>query len=182
MLPPPGKQVAVLGWTTCVPFPFLLVGFGGVVLHISVPPTLSKDSDPGVTGHPWWHLHLLSVGSLFQTTVSPFLWVSAATLSLCVCVAGVLQRLYYHEAGRPFRVVHRTVMGVLFPFFLCRCKPRITGQRCDRCAPGFHHFPECVPCSCHRDGTEPDVCDPGTGACVCKVKQVLGCLGVLPGN
>lgn len=90
-----------------------------------------------------------------------------------VCVAGVLQRLSYHEAGRPFRVVHRTVMGVLFPFFLCRCKPRITGQRCDRCAPGFHHFPECVPCSCHRDGTEPDVCDPGTGACVCKVKQVL---------
>ncbi|XP_075825390.1 laminin subunit alpha-3 isoform X2 [Microtus pennsylvanicus] len=50
----------------------------------------------------------------------------------------------------------------------CRCKPRITGQRCDRCAPGFHHFPECVPCSCHRDGTEPNVCDPGTGACVCK--------------
>ncbi|XP_059102677.1 laminin subunit alpha-3-like [Peromyscus eremicus] len=50
----------------------------------------------------------------------------------------------------------------------CRCKPRITGQRCDRCAPGFHQFPECVPCSCNRDGTEPQVCDPGTGACMCK--------------
>ena len=101
------------------------------------------------------------------------LWVSAATLSPCACVIGVFQQLSCQEAGRPFRVVHRAMMGVLFPFFLCRCKPRITGQRCDRCAPGFHHFPECVPCSCHRDGTEPDVCDPGTGACVCKVKQVL---------
>ncbi|XP_036060854.1 LOW QUALITY PROTEIN: laminin subunit alpha-3 [Onychomys torridus] len=50
----------------------------------------------------------------------------------------------------------------------CRCKPRITGRRCDRCAPGFHQFPECVPCSCNRDGTEPQVCDPGTGACMCK--------------
>lgn len=50
----------------------------------------------------------------------------------------------------------------------CRCKPRVTGQQCDKCAPGFYHFPECVPCSCNRDGTEPGVCDPGTGACMCK--------------
>uniref|UniRef100_G3RPK3 Laminin subunit alpha-3 n=1 Tax=Gorilla gorilla gorilla TaxID=9595 RepID=G3RPK3_GORGO len=50
----------------------------------------------------------------------------------------------------------------------CRCKPRITGRRCDRCASGFYRFPECVPCNCNRDGTEPGVCDPGTGACLCK--------------
>ncbi|XP_028615306.1 laminin subunit alpha-3 [Grammomys surdaster] len=50
----------------------------------------------------------------------------------------------------------------------CRCKPRVTGQQCDKCAPGFHQFPECVPCSCNRDGTEPGVCDPDTGACMCK--------------
>ncbi|XP_030666503.1 laminin subunit alpha-3 isoform X2 [Nomascus leucogenys] len=50
----------------------------------------------------------------------------------------------------------------------CRCKPRITGRQCDRCASGFYHFPECVPCNCNRDGTEPGVCDPGTGACLCK--------------
>lgn len=50
----------------------------------------------------------------------------------------------------------------------CRCKPRVTGQQCDKCAPGFYQFPECVPCSCNRDGTEPSVCDPETGACMCK--------------
>nr|XP_035126645.2 LOW QUALITY PROTEIN: laminin subunit alpha-3 [Callithrix jacchus] len=50
----------------------------------------------------------------------------------------------------------------------CRCKPRITGQQCDRCASGFYRFPECIPCNCNRDGTEPGVCDPGTGACLCK--------------
>ncbi|MEJ1281613.1 laminin alpha 3 [Cricetulus griseus] len=56
----------------------------------------------------------------------------------------------------------------------CRCKPRITGQRCDKCAPGFHQFPECVPCHCNRDGTEPEVCDPGTGACKCKFVDMMG--------
>uniref|UniRef100_A0A2K6FCC1 Laminin subunit alpha 3 n=1 Tax=Propithecus coquereli TaxID=379532 RepID=A0A2K6FCC1_PROCO len=50
----------------------------------------------------------------------------------------------------------------------CRCKPRITGRQCDRCASGFYRFPECVPCNCNRDGTEPGVCDLGTGACLCK--------------
>ncbi|XP_042817415.1 laminin subunit alpha-3 isoform X2 [Panthera tigris] len=50
----------------------------------------------------------------------------------------------------------------------CRCKPRVTGRQCDQCAPGFYHFPECVPCHCNRDGTEPGVCNPGTGACLCK--------------
>ncbi|KAB1258479.1 Laminin subunit alpha-3 [Camelus dromedarius] len=55
--------------------------------------------------------------------------------------------------------------------FLCfaySCKPRITGRQCDRCASGFYRFPECLPCRCSRDGTEPGVCDPETGACLCK--------------
>ncbi|XP_012581235.1 PREDICTED: laminin subunit alpha-3 [Condylura cristata] len=50
----------------------------------------------------------------------------------------------------------------------CRCKPRITGRQCDRCAPGFYQFPKCIACHCNRDGTKPGVCDPGTGACLCK--------------
>ncbi|XP_016022014.2 laminin subunit alpha-3 isoform X2 [Rousettus aegyptiacus] len=50
----------------------------------------------------------------------------------------------------------------------CRCKPRITGRRCDRCASGFYRFPECIPCHCDRGGTKPDVCNPETGACLCK--------------
>ncbi|XP_016152212.1 PREDICTED: laminin subunit alpha-3 [Ficedula albicollis] len=50
----------------------------------------------------------------------------------------------------------------------CKCKPGITGRRCDQCAPGTYGFPNCVPCSCNRDGTEPDVCDPQTGICLCK--------------
>uniref|UniRef100_A0A4X2JQ08 Laminin subunit alpha 3 n=1 Tax=Vombatus ursinus TaxID=29139 RepID=A0A4X2JQ08_VOMUR len=50
----------------------------------------------------------------------------------------------------------------------CRCKPRIIGRQCDRCASGFYRFPECIPCNCNRDGTEPGVCDPWTGVCLCK--------------
>uniref|UniRef100_A0A8U7MMF2 Laminin subunit alpha 3 n=1 Tax=Corvus moneduloides TaxID=1196302 RepID=A0A8U7MMF2_CORMO len=50
----------------------------------------------------------------------------------------------------------------------CKCKPGIKGRRCDQCAPGSYGFPNCVPCSCNRDGTEPGVCDPQTGICLCK--------------
>ncbi|NXI50136.1 LAMA3 protein, partial [Chloroceryle aenea] len=50
----------------------------------------------------------------------------------------------------------------------CKCKPGIKGRQCDQCAPGTYSFPNCVPCSCNRDGTEPDVCDPQTGICLCK--------------
>ncbi|XP_075600356.1 laminin subunit alpha-3 [Balearica regulorum gibbericeps] len=50
----------------------------------------------------------------------------------------------------------------------CKCKPGIKGRQCDQCAPGTYGFPNCVPCNCNRDGTEPDVCDPQTGVCLCK--------------
>lgn len=58
-----------------------------------------------------------------------------------------------------------------FASFGDRCKPRITGRQCDRCASGSYRFPECVPCRCNRDGTKRGVCDPDTGACLCKVRR-----------
>uniref|UniRef100_A0A803YEN2 Laminin subunit alpha 3 n=1 Tax=Meleagris gallopavo TaxID=9103 RepID=A0A803YEN2_MELGA len=50
----------------------------------------------------------------------------------------------------------------------CKCKPGIRGRQCDQCVPGTYGFPNCIPCNCNRDGTEPDVCDPRTGVCLCK--------------
>ncbi|XP_062987370.1 laminin subunit alpha-3 [Elgaria multicarinata webbii] len=50
----------------------------------------------------------------------------------------------------------------------CKCRSGITGQRCDRCAPGSYSFPNCKPCKCNRGGTEPNVCNPHTGVCLCK--------------
>ncbi|XP_014426018.2 laminin subunit alpha-3 isoform X2 [Pelodiscus sinensis] len=50
----------------------------------------------------------------------------------------------------------------------CKCRPRITGRQCDQCSPGSYSFPDCIPCNCNRDGTEPGVCDPQTGVCLCK--------------
>ncbi|KYO48268.1 laminin subunit alpha-2 isoform B [Alligator mississippiensis] len=50
----------------------------------------------------------------------------------------------------------------------CKCRAGITGRQCDRCAPGSYGFPDCVPCNCNRDGTEPNVCDPQMGVCLCK--------------
>uniref|UniRef100_A0A663MGQ6 Laminin subunit alpha 3 n=1 Tax=Athene cunicularia TaxID=194338 RepID=A0A663MGQ6_ATHCN len=50
----------------------------------------------------------------------------------------------------------------------CQCKPGIRGRQCDQCVAGTYGFPNCVPCNCNRDGTEPDVCDPQTGICLCK--------------
>jgi len=35
---------------------------------------------------------------------------------------------------------------------LCECRPGFAGQRCDRCAPGYHSFPDCEPCSCNTAG------------------------------
>ncbi|VTJ56644.1 Hypothetical predicted protein [Marmota monax] len=50
----------------------------------------------------------------------------------------------------------------------CRCRPNVTGRRCDSCAPGFHGYPRCLPCQCHEAGTAPSICDPITGHCHCK--------------
>ncbi|XP_060941018.1 laminin subunit alpha-3-like isoform X2 [Limanda limanda] len=55
----------------------------------------------------------------------------------------------------------------------CSCKPRISGRKCDRCAPGFYRFPDCVPCNCNQGGVTPDVCHPDTGRCLCR-RNVAG--------
>ncbi|XP_060900726.1 laminin subunit alpha-3-like isoform X1 [Labrus mixtus] len=55
----------------------------------------------------------------------------------------------------------------------CSCKPRIGGRQCDRCAPGYYRFPDCIPCNCNKGGVTADVCHPDTGRCLCK-KNVAG--------
>ncbi|XP_047662931.1 laminin subunit alpha-5 isoform X3 [Tachysurus fulvidraco] len=55
----------------------------------------------------------------------------------------------------------------------CRCKTNVVGRQCDRCAPGFHGFPNCRPCNCNEAGTEKNVCDSTTGQCLCK-ENVVG--------
>ncbi|XP_075126694.1 laminin subunit alpha-3 isoform X1 [Leptodactylus fuscus] len=69
-----------------------------------------------------------------------------------------------------------SITGVIQPFQpecdsisgQCRCKPRISGRQCDRCAPGYFRFPDCIPCDCNSYGTEPQICDHHTGVCLCK--------------
>ena len=63
-------------------------------------------------------------------------------------------------------------------YFLCSCKPRIGGRQCDRCAPGYYRFPDCVPCNCNQGGVTPGVCHPDTGRCLCKVSPVSSPLRV----
>ncbi|KAJ8736784.1 hypothetical protein PYW07_000055 [Mythimna separata] len=50
----------------------------------------------------------------------------------------------------------------------CACRENVVGRTCDHCVPGHYAFPECVPCTCERDGTTDDVCDQGTAQCYCK--------------
>ncbi|XP_065124896.1 laminin subunit alpha-2 isoform X2 [Paramisgurnus dabryanus] len=48
----------------------------------------------------------------------------------------------------------------------CRCQPGVSGQKCDRCAPGHFSFQEggCTPCQCTHVGNN---CDANTGQCIC---------------
>ncbi|XP_038125931.1 laminin subunit gamma-1 [Cyprinodon tularosa] len=52
---------------------------------------------------------------------------------------------------------------------VCACKPGVTGEKCDRCQPGFHSLTEagCRPCSCSPSGSTQE-CDVNTGQCRCK--------------
>ncbi|XP_041659948.1 laminin subunit alpha-3-like isoform X2 [Cheilinus undulatus] len=56
----------------------------------------------------------------------------------------------------------------------CSCKPRIGGRKCDRCAPGYYRFPDCLPCNCKTGGVTADVCHPDTGRCLCKFVKMQG--------
>ncbi|XP_059055423.1 laminin subunit alpha [Achroia grisella] len=55
----------------------------------------------------------------------------------------------------------------------CDCKENVIGRVCDHCVPGHYAFPDCLPCTCDRDGTTDDVCDQNTAQCYCK-KHVYG--------
>ncbi|XP_059200059.1 laminin subunit gamma-1 isoform X2 [Centropristis striata] len=52
---------------------------------------------------------------------------------------------------------------------VCACKPGVSGEKCDRCQPGFHSLTEagCRPCSCSPSGSTQE-CDVNTGQCRCK--------------
>ncbi|XP_055964055.1 laminin subunit alpha-5 [Sorex fumeus] len=50
----------------------------------------------------------------------------------------------------------------------CKCRPHVTGRRCDTCTPGYYGFPNCRPCDCHAAGSAPGTCDPLSGQCYCK--------------
>jgi len=50
----------------------------------------------------------------------------------------------------------------------CYCKPQYTGDRCDRCSPGYYDFPACKQCDCYYNGTRNDACLPRNDACPCK--------------
>ncbi|XP_046413039.1 laminin subunit gamma-1 [Neodiprion fabricii] len=54
----------------------------------------------------------------------------------------------------------------------CQCKPGVTGDKCDRCAPNFYNFGSlgCTSCECNIAGSLGNVetCDPYNGDCQCK--------------
>ncbi|MGH0140359.1 UNVERIFIED_CONTAM: hypothetical protein FKN15_048109 [Acipenser sinensis] len=52
--------------------------------------------------------------------------------------------------------------------FYIKCKDKIIGRQCDRCAAGFYGYPNCRQCECSKAGTEDDICDSVTGQCHCK--------------
>ena len=54
----------------------------------------------------------------------------------------------------------------------CRCKPGVTGDKCDRCLPNHYDITSdgCKLCNCNPLGSfdSPAVCDPRDGKCRCK--------------
>lgn len=55
----------------------------------------------------------------------------------------------------------------------CRCKDNVGGRKCDYCLAGFYSFPYCSLCSnCDSQGTQEEICDASSGACLCKVSHV----------
>lgn len=50
----------------------------------------------------------------------------------------------------------------------CNCKTNIVGRTCNRCKPGFAHYPYCQLCRCDIRGATEDICDQGTARCFCK--------------
>ncbi|KAK1157833.1 hypothetical protein AOXY_G24001 [Acipenser oxyrinchus oxyrinchus] len=61
-----------------------------------------------------------------------------------------------------------TDMGCNIENGQCKCKDKIIGRQCDRCAAGFYGYPNCRRCECSEAGTKDDICDSVTGQCHCK--------------
>ena len=56
----------------------------------------------------------------------------------------------------------------------CKCKAGFIGHKCDHCQAGYFNFPDCEPCNCNINGTDPlecrdDLClCSNEGQCKCK--------------
>ena len=50
----------------------------------------------------------------------------------------------------------------------CSCRPQYSGFKCERCATGYYDYPRCIACTCDRQGSLSDYCNPETGQCRCK--------------
>uniref|UniRef100_A0A674EKB8 Laminin subunit alpha 3 n=1 Tax=Salmo trutta TaxID=8032 RepID=A0A674EKB8_SALTR len=68
----------------------------------------------------------------------------------------------------------------------CVCREGVEGQRCDRCRPGHHTFPNCQICQCSEEGSYDPMCNPVSGQCLCRPGVVgqqcdrCGSCGCLP--
>uniref|UniRef100_A0A7E4VA92 Laminin EGF-like domain-containing protein n=1 Tax=Panagrellus redivivus TaxID=6233 RepID=A0A7E4VA92_PANRE len=47
----------------------------------------------------------------------------------------------------------------------CKCKSGFVGHQCDRCEVGYFNFPDCEPCDCNPEGTDPRECR--DNQCIC---------------
>uniref|UniRef100_A0A4W5KYG2 Laminin subunit alpha 3 n=1 Tax=Hucho hucho TaxID=62062 RepID=A0A4W5KYG2_9TELE len=50
----------------------------------------------------------------------------------------------------------------------CVCRGGVEGERCDRCRPGYHSFPNCQACQCLGEGSYDSMCNPVSGQCLCR--------------
>lgn len=57
----------------------------------------------------------------------------------------------------------------------CKCKPGVTGEKCDRCEANYYDFGiyGCRACNCKDAGSQGNTpyCDSTTGQCNCKVSE-----------
>uniref|UniRef100_A0A8D3CTJ2 Laminin subunit alpha 3 n=1 Tax=Scophthalmus maximus TaxID=52904 RepID=A0A8D3CTJ2_SCOMX len=49
----------------------------------------------------------------------------------------------------------------------CLCRQGVEGERCNRCQPGYHSFPNCQACRCSPEGSHGNICNPLSGQCLC---------------
>ncbi|XP_024124421.1 laminin subunit gamma-1 [Oryzias melastigma] len=84
-----------------------------------------------------------------------------------------LDNYYRDQSGNRCQPCSCSPIGSLSPQCdrggVCACKPGVTGEKCDRCLPGYHSLTEagCRQCSCSPSGSTQE-CDVATGQCRCK--------------